>query len=346
LLPSCQESVQKGTDLQKGTDFSDIKGQYAAKRALEIAAAGGHNLLLVGPPGSGKSMLAGALPGILPTLTYQESLETSMLYSIAGLLPANAGLLSARPFRAPHHTATKVALTGGGKESRPGEVSLAHNGVLFLDELPLFGRPILECLRQPLEERRITITRQKYSATYPCQFMLVCAMNPCPCGYLGDPTHSCTCTEVRRQNYANHLSGPLLDRMDLQIRVNPVSWEEYEGTAPATEPAAESSASVRARVEAARMLQRQRFLSTDIFCNAAIPGPLVRQYCLLTPEADALLAQAFVRLGLSARGADKILRLARTIADLAGAEELASCHLAEAIGYRSGQGLFSSLLNS
>ncbi len=334
LTPQTGRSIVQG----EAVDFAQIKGQGAAKRAMEIAAAGGHNLLLVGPPGSGKSMMAKALPGILPGMTYQESLETSKIYSISGLLPAGAGLVTVRPFRSPHHTVTEAALTGGGNNFRPGEVSLAHNGVLFLDELPLFSRRTLECLRQPLEDHQVTISRQRYTATYPCTFMLVCAMNPCPCGFLGDPHHVCTCTEHMQKAYRNRLSGPLLDRIDLQIRVQPVTWEEFRpGRTDAEE---ESSAVVRARVEAARAIQRDRFRGTGISCNAGIPGSRVRHYCRLTVRAEQLLQQAFDRLGLSARGSDKVLRVARTIADLSASPELDTVHLAEAIGYRSGEDLF------
>ncbi len=335
-----EPAVQPGLPVVQGeaVDFAQIKGQGAAKRAMEIAAAGGHNLLLVGPPGSGKSMMAKALPGILPGMTYQESLETSKIYSISGLLPTGAGLVTVRPFRSPHHTVTEAALTGGGNNFRPGEVSLAHNGVLFLDELPLFSRRTLECLRQPLEDHQVTISRQRYTATYPCTFMLVCAMNPCPCGFLGDPHHVCTCTEQMQKSYRNRLSGPLLDRIDLQIRVQPVTWEEFRpGRADAEE---ESSAVVRSRVEAARAIQRDRFRGTGITCNAGIPGSKVRHYCRLTAQAEQLLQQAFDRLGLSARGSDKVLRTARTIADLAASPKLDTAHLAEAIGYRSGEDLF------
>ncbi len=343
-VPHCihrpEPAVQPGLPVVQGeaVDFAQIKGQGAAKRAMEIAAAGGHNLLLVGPPGSGKSMMAKALPGILPGMTYQESLETSKIYSISGLLPTGSGLVTVRPFRSPHHTVTEAALTGGGNNFRPGEVSLAHNGVLFLDELPLFSRRTLECLRQPLEDHQVTISRQRYTATYPCTFMLICAMNPCPCGFLGDPHHVCTCTEQMQKSYRNRLSGPLLDRIDLQIRVQPVTWEEFRpGRADAEE---ESSAVVRARVEAARAIQRDRFRGTGITCNAGIPGSKVRHYCRLTARAEQLLQQAFDRLGLSARGSDKVLRTARTIADLAASPELDTAHLAEAIGYRSGEDLF------
>ncbi len=343
-VPHCihrpEPAVQPGLPVVQGeaVDFAQIKGQGAAKRAMEIAAAGGHNLLLVGPPGSGKSMMAKALPGILPGMTYQESLETSKIYSISGLLPTGAGLVTVRPFRSPHHTVTEAALTGGGNNFRPGEVSLAHNGVLFLDELPLFSRRTLECLRQPLEDHQVTISRQRYTATYPCTFMLICAMNPCPCGFLGDPHHVCTCTEQMQKSYRNRLSGPLLDRIDLQIRVQPVTWEEFRpGRADAEE---ESSAVVRSRVEAARAIQRDRFRGTGITCNAGIPGSKVRHYCRLTAQAEQLLQQAFDRLGLSARGSDKVLRTARTIADLAASPKLDTAHLAEAIGYRSGEDLF------
>lgn len=339
-IQSAYSSTLAGASVGQGeaVDFAQIKGQGAAKRAMEIAAAGGHNLLLVGPPGSGKSMMAKALPGILPGMTYQESLETSKIYSISGLLPAGAGLVTVRPFRSPHHTVTETALTGGGNSFRPGEVSLAHNGVLFLDELPLFSRRALECLRQPLEDHQVTISRQRYTATYPCTFMLVCAMNPCPCGFLGDPHHICTCTEQMQKSYQNRLSGPLLDRIDIQIRVQPVTWEEFRpGRANVEE---ESSAVVRARVETARAIQRDRFRGTGIACNAGIPGSRVRHYCRLTARAEQLLQQAFDRLGLSARGSDKVLRTARTIADLAASPELDVSHLAEAIGYRSGEDLF------
>ena len=314
-------------------DFSDIRGQVQAKLGMEIAAAGGHNILLTGTPGAGKSMLAKALPTILPAMTYGEALETTKVYSVAGLLPPGQALVTERPFRAPHHSATSVSLSGGGNQSRPGEVSLANNGVLFLDELPLFQRHVLESLRQPLEDRQITITRNRFSATYPCNLMLVCAMNPCPCGYQGDTRRHCTCTPQQIKSYKSKISGPLLDRIDIQIAVSPVDWSDLMGESSRTP--LETSADIRKRVEAARALQRQRFNGTGIVSNACIPASQVRQYCALEPDAEQVLIQAFQALHLSARANDKILRTARTVADLNERSTIAREDLLQAIQFRS-----------
>lgn len=317
----------------EGVDFADIRGQELARRGMEIAAAGGHNILLTGSPGSGKSMLARALPSILPTMTYAEALETTKIYSVAGLLPSGQALITERPFRSPHHSATAVSLSGGGNRSKPGEISLANHGVLFLDELPLFHRYTLESLRQPLEDRSITITRNRISATYPCNIMLVCAMNPCPCGYRGDPGHSCTCTPQQVKLYQSRVSGPLLDRIDLQIAVSPVKWTELMGKQ--AEQKAESSAVIRARVEQARHRQRMRFQDTGISSNACIPAGQISAYCSLSEPAEKQLKQAFEALHLSARAKDKILRVARTVADLDDSEDILAEHLGQALQFRA-----------
>ncbi len=310
-------------------DFTDVMGQETARRAMEIAAAGSHNILLLGTPGSGKSMLAKRLPTILPDMTREEALECTKIHSIAGAL-TGGGLLRRRPFRAPHHNISPQGLAGGGIIPRPGEVSLAHNGVLFLDELPEFSRVSMECLRQPLEDGRVTISRVSASLAYPCSIMLVAAMNPCPCGYYGHPTRACTCSQQAVSRYLGKVSGPLLDRIDLHIEVPPVEYEQLSSAKKA-----ESSAAIRARVNNARAIQQRRFAGTDITSNARIPTSMLKTYCPLTEAANTLLKGAFERMGLSARAYDRLLKVARTIADLAGSEVIDTPHIAEAIQYRS-----------
>ncbi len=312
-------------------DFADVKGQEHVKRALEVAAAGGHNLIMVGAPGSGKSMMAKRLPSILPPLSLGESLETTKIHSVAGKLGGGSSLISQRPFRDPHHTISQVAMVGGGSFPQPGEISLAHNGVLFLDELPEFSRTVLEVLRQPLEDRRITISRVKSTIDYPAGFMLVASMNPCPCGYYNHPAKECVCSPGQVQKYLNKISGPLLDRIDIQIEIVPVPFEKISDRRQA-----EPSAAIRERVIKARQMQEKRYAShPGIYCNAQMNSRLLAMYARPDEKGLALLRNAMNRLNLSARAYDRILKVSRTIADLEGAEQILSSHLAEAIGYRN-----------
>lgn len=310
-------------------DFADVMGQETARRALEVAAAGSHNVLLIGPPGSGKSMLAKRLPTILPDMTPAEALEATKIHSVAGTLPAGRGLLAARPFRSPHHNISTAGLTGGGAVPKPGEVSLAHNGVLFLDEFPEFSRAAMESLRQPLEDGQITVSRVNSSLTYPCRCMLVAAMNPCPCGYFGHPERSCTCTPTAARQYLARISGPLLDRIDLHIEVPPVKFEELSA-----HQKGESSAAMRARVNAARRIQKERFAGMGVSSNADIPAGRLKELCPLTEAAARLMKQAFERMGLSARAWDRLMKVSRTIADMESAEVIDAPHVAEAVQYR------------
>lgn len=312
-------------------DFADVRGQESVKRALEVAAAGSHNVILIGPPGSGKSMMAKRLPSILPPLSLAESLETTQIHSVAGILPSGTSLISQRPFRSPHHTISQVAMTGGTQKAQPGEVSLAHNGVLFCDELPEFSRATLEVLRQPLEDRKITISRAKYTIEYPCSFMFVASMNPCPCGYFGDPTHHCVCTPGQIQKYMNRISGPLLDRMDLHIEVPVVPFNQLSQMQPG-----ESSAVIRNRVIAARKRQEERYKEfKGIYSNAQMTERMIHQFAEPDEQSLDMLRTAMERLHLSARAYNRILKVARTIADLEGTERVLSHHIAEAIGYRN-----------
>ena len=320
------------TAQQFSVDFKDVRGQQSAKRAIEVSAAGSHNLLMIGPPGSGKTMLAKRMPTILPPLTFEEALETTKIHSVAGVLDSNSGLVGTRPFRSPHHTISDAGLIGGGMIPRPGEVSLAHNGVLFLDELPEFPRNVLEVMRQPLEDGNVTIARAAMSLSFPARFMLVAAMNPCPCGYFNDRTRECHCTPMIIQRYISKISGPLLDRIDIHIDVPAVNYRELRSTV-----SPESSADIRARVLRAREIQLDRFAkgAERIYANAQMGSREIRKYCELGTESEHLLERAMVKQGLTARAHDRILKVSRTIADLAGVESIEPGHLAEAIQYRT-----------
>ena len=311
-------------------DFCQVMGQYEAKRAIEIAAAGSHNVLLVGPPGSGKSMLAKRVPTILPDMTFEEMIETTKVHSIAGLLPPDSPLITKRPFRSPHHTISPMGLAGGGSIPKPGEISLANNGVLFLDELPEFSRSTMEVLRQPIEDGKVTISRVSGTITYPCSVTLICAMNPCPCGYFGHPTRKCSCSPSAVTRYLNKISGPLLDRIDIHIEVPPVKFEELSSTIPA-----ESSAAIRERVNKAREVQTKRYKDLNITCNARIPSGKLNEFCKMDDKAAQMLKKAFDKMGLSSRAYSKILKVSRTIADLEESEVIKSSHVGEALQYRS-----------
>lgn len=313
-----------------GLDFSEVKGQENIKRALEIAAAGGHNCLLIGAPGSGKTMMARRIPSILPDLTFDEALETTKIHSVAGKLEKDTSLIMARPFRAPHHTISSISLIGGGRIPKPGEISLAHNGVLFLDELPEFNKNTLEVLRGPLEDKIVTISRVNASLTYPCNFMFVASMNPCPCGYLGSKEKECTCSDQAISRYIGKISGPLLDRIDIQIEVTQVKYQKLDG-----QRNIETSKEIKNRVNKARKIEQNRYKAENIYSNSQLTPKLIEKYCKLDKEGKKLLELAFNKLGLSARAYGRILKVARTIADLANEENILPIHVAEAIQYRN-----------
>ena len=325
-----EEYVPKAAEYFESIDYADVKGQALAKKALEYAAAGGHNLLMIGTPGSGKSMLAKRLPTILPAMTFEESIETTNIHSVSGFVNKENPLVVKRPFFSPHHTVSGAGLCGGGSVPKPGQISLSHNGVLFLDELPEFARPTLEMLRQPLEDRQVTISRASGTVTYPCSFMLVAAMNPCPCGYMGHPTKKCICSPNQARAYLNRISGPLLDRFDIHVEVAPVDFKSLSSTKKE-----ESSAAIRERVQAAREIQRERFRGTDIICNARITSEIFHEVCPVTKEGNTMLEQVFDRMGLSARAYDRIVKVARTIADMDGSEMIDKKHISRAVQFRT-----------
>lgn len=330
LIEPVSHNIDESETLQEELDFADVRGQEAAKRAIEIAAAGSHNLIMIGPPGTGKSMLAKRIGSIMPDMTFEEKIETTTIYSVAGMLPENVKLISKRPFRSPHHTISAQGLTGGGVNMHPGEISLAHNGVLFMDEFPEFDRRTKESLRQPLEDSTVTISRAGGSVKYPANLMVVAAMNPCPCGYLGHPTKQCKCTDAAKRKYQNKISGPLLDRMDIHIEVQNVEYETIS-----SKEKAESSAEIKKRVNRAREIQQKRFEGTSITCNAKMTPAATQKYCIMSPQADEMMKNSFEKLGMSGRAYDKILRVARTIADLDDSETIEVKHIAEALQYRA-----------
>jgi len=330
ITPAKPTDSQVNSENLYSVDFKEIKGQEFAKRAVEVAAAGGHNILMIGPPGSGKTMISQRLPTILPEPVFEEALEITKIYSAVGLLGRNGSLIRVRPFRSPHHTVSDAGLIGGGMIPKPGEVSLAHNGVLFLDEFPEFRKNVLEVLRQPLEDGKVTISRAQTTLTFPARFMLVAAMNPCPCGYRGDPKHQCNCSKQNIQRYWSKISGPLLDRIDIHVEVPALEWRDLTGMAEG-----ESSETIRARVAKARKIQLKRLKGTGIFCNAQMGSALIKKHCRLSKESLALLEKAVQKLGLSARAYHRILKIARTIADLENAQDILPFHVAEAVQYRS-----------